>query len=245
MSGTLPARREGPPLHIHALEDEQGQVISGTLSARLDGKTMTVGAGGWARFPKGSAHRWWNAGDKALVIQGIATPAVDLDRFLHALFEVLNASDSGRPPIFYLAHVLHRHRKTQTTLVLPRIVQSAMFPILILIGTALGKYRGNAWPGCPERCVGAPSSSIQTGTLVAFTSLSNCSVRLSSGEEVAGAFDVEALRRSHGPIYGINIGAVVDIVFESQKNLARIVRISQKEPNRPSEAIPPSEDGRF
>jgi hypothetical protein len=76
------------------------------------------------------------------------------------LFEVLNAGDSGRPPIFYLAHVLYRHRKTQTTLVMPRIVQAVMLPIVVLIGTVFGKYRGSAWPGCPQRCVGAPPSSI-------------------------------------------------------------------------------------
>ena len=160
LSGSLPARGEGPPLHIHALEDEHGQVVSGTLSARLDGKTMTIESGGSARFPKGSAHRWWNAGDDELVFRGLATPAVDLDRFLHALFEVLHAGDSGRPPLFYMAHVLYRHRETQTILVVPRIVQSVLFPITILIGTVIGKYRGSAWPGCPERCVGAPSPSI-------------------------------------------------------------------------------------
>jgi len=159
LSGTLPARREGPPLHIHAFEDEHGQVLSGTLSASLDGKTMTIGTGGTVHFPKGIAHRWWNAGEDELVFRGIATPAVDLDRFLQALFEVLNASESGRPPLFYLAHVLYRHRKTQTTLVMPRIVQFVMLPITVLIGTVVGKYRGTAWPGCPERCVGAPSAS--------------------------------------------------------------------------------------
>jgi mannose-6-phosphate isomerase-like protein (cupin superfamily) len=159
LSGTLPARREGPPLHIHAFEDEDGQVVSGTLSASLDGKTMTVGPGGGARFPKGSAHRWWNAGDEELIFRGVATPAVDLDRFLQALFEVLNAGNSGRPPLFYLAHVLYRHRKTQTALVMPRIAQSVMLPIMVLVGTIIGKYRGRAWPGCPERCVGAPFSS--------------------------------------------------------------------------------------
>ena len=160
LSGTLPARREGPPLHIHAFEDEHGQVLSGTLSASLNGGTMTIGSGGSAHFPKGSAHRWWNAGDDELEFRGIATPAVDLDRFLHALFEVLNAGDSGRPPLFYLAHVLYRHRKTQTILVVPRIVQSVMLPITVAIGSVVGKYRGTSWPGCPARCVGAPSASI-------------------------------------------------------------------------------------
>jgi len=159
LSGTLPPHRQGPPLHIHFAEDEHGEVISGVLSASLDGKTFRVEAGGRARFPIGSTHRWWNDGDKELVLQGVATPAVDLDRYLQALFEVLNAGPERRPPMFYMAHVLHRHRHTQLALVIPRPVQRVLFPIIILLGSVLGKYRGTDWPGCPTRCAGAPLTS--------------------------------------------------------------------------------------
>jgi hypothetical protein len=37
-------------------------------------------------------------------------PPVHLDRYLQALFVVFNANVSGRPSIFYRAHVLWRHR---------------------------------------------------------------------------------------------------------------------------------------
>ena len=134
-------------------------MISGTLSASAGGKHFQVGAGGSADFARGSAHRWWNDGEQELMLRGVATPAVDLDRFLQALFEVVNAGPPGRPPIFYLAHVLHRHRNTQLTLVVPRVLQRALFPIVVLLGTVLGKYRGTAWPGCPSRCLGAPLAS--------------------------------------------------------------------------------------
>lgn len=159
LSGTLPPHSEGPPLHVHFAEAEHGEVISGVLSASLDGKTFQVAAGGRASFPIGSAHRWWNDGDKELVFQGVATPAVDLDRYLQALFEVLNAGPERRPPMFYMAHVLHRHRHTQLALVIPRPVQRVLFPIIILLGSMLGKYRGTNWPGCPARCTGAPLTS--------------------------------------------------------------------------------------
>lgn len=164
LAGSLPPHREGPPFHIHTFEDEHGQVVSGTLSASLDGKTFTIPAGGSARFPKGIVHRWWNAGDEELVFRGVATPAVDLDRFLQALFEVLNAGEAGRPPFFYLAHVLYRHRKTQTTPVGPALLQAVVLPITVLLGTLLGKYRGQAWPGCPARCSGAPYLSATNAT---------------------------------------------------------------------------------
>lgn len=156
LAGSLPPHREGPPLHVHTLEDEEGEVLSGTLSVMLDGRTLTIGQGGSARFPKGSAHRWWNAGDEVLTFRGVVTPAVDLDRFLHALFEVVNAGPAGRPPLFYLAHALHRHRRTQTALVMPPLLQALIFPVVILVGKLLGKYQGTSWPGCPSRCTGAP-----------------------------------------------------------------------------------------
>jgi mannose-6-phosphate isomerase-like protein (cupin superfamily) len=155
LDGSLPPQRQGPPLHVHFAEDEHGEVLSGTLSALVDGRELRVNAGESARFPRGSAHRWWNDGDTELVFRGIVTPAVDLDRFLQALFEVINAAPAGRPSLFYLAHVLHRHRRTQLAVVMPRMLQRVMLPLVVIIGTMLGRYRGTAWPGCPTRCTGA------------------------------------------------------------------------------------------
>ena len=38
LRGTLPAHRQGPPLHIHRAEDEEGLIVAGTLSAEVAGK---------------------------------------------------------------------------------------------------------------------------------------------------------------------------------------------------------------
>jgi hypothetical protein len=134
-------------------------VLSGTLSALVDGNPLVIKAGDSGHFPKGSVHRWWNDHDEELVLRGGVTPVVDLDRYLQAMFEVLNAGAPNRPPVFYMAHLAFRHRKTQSALVVPRVVQRILFPIVVLLGTVLGKYRGTAWPGCPSRCTGAPLAS--------------------------------------------------------------------------------------
>jgi hypothetical protein len=89
---------------------------------------------------------------------GRVVPAVDLEQFLQALFAVLNASKTHRPSIFYLAHVLWRHRQTQRVETPPVAIQRILFPVVLLIGRILGKYKGQAWPGCPENCAGAPLS---------------------------------------------------------------------------------------
>lgn len=152
--GSLPPGRQGPPMHIHFAEDEEGHVLAGALSAVVAGVNLTVPAGESTSIPRGAPHRWWNAGTEPLVFQGVVRPAVDFDRYLQAVFEVMNAGPEGRPPLFYLAHVALRHRQTQAVLLMPRPLQSVLFRALVALGTLLGRYRGTDWPGCPSRCVG-------------------------------------------------------------------------------------------
>ncbi len=160
IEGSLPPGTSGPPPHIHWQQQEEGKVIAGKFGARRGTETILLGPGEPAVFPAGVVHSWWNAGNDMLEAHGKAVPAGDLDRFLEALFAVINAGPSGRPPMFYLAHVLWRHRDTQTMAVPPRIVQRVLFPLVVMIGRLLGKYRGAEWPGCPASCTGAPEATV-------------------------------------------------------------------------------------
>ena len=154
LDGTLPPGTSGPPLHVHFRENEEGIVKAGTLGAQIGKDKFVVPAGGTVVLPAGRPHRWWNAGDDLLEFSGHVVP-VDLDRYLQAVFAVLNASN-GRPPIFYLAHVLWRHRDTQLLLIPPPPIQRILLPLVLIVGRVMGKYRGSNWPGSPESCPGAP-----------------------------------------------------------------------------------------
>ena len=99
LRGTLPARSAGPPLHVHYLEDEEGTVTAGTLSVELDGRRFEAGPGESVRIPHGVSHRWWNAGDQALAFEGRIRPAANLDRYLHAAFEIMNAGAEPAPAV--------------------------------------------------------------------------------------------------------------------------------------------------
>jgi mannose-6-phosphate isomerase-like protein (cupin superfamily) len=158
LKGSLPPHRQGPPMHIHFVEDEVLHIKSGTLSAVIDGRPLTVGPGASASIPRGAVHRWWNAGDEPLVLEGYARPVVDVDRYFQAVLEVMNAGPEGRPPLFYMAHVALRHRHTQAALLMPRPIQTLLFQVLVAVGTVLGRYRGDDWPGCPAHCLGAPNA---------------------------------------------------------------------------------------
>jgi len=156
MDGTLPPGTSGPPPHVHFHEYEEGSVKAGTLGARVGDRKILVPAGGTAVLPARVVHSWWNAGDDMLEFSGQVTPVVDLDRYLQAVFAVVNASESGRPSVFYMAHVLWRHRHTQAVAMPPRVVQRIVLPVVLLVGRVLGKYRGDNWPGSPGSCPGAP-----------------------------------------------------------------------------------------
>ncbi len=156
LTGSLPPHRDGPPLHVHVLEDEEGRVTAGTLSAVIGGRHHRADPGESVTIPRGAPHRWWNAGDETLTFEGFAGPAADLDRYLQAVFEVVNAGPAGRPSLFYLAHVALRHRETQVMLVLPAPLQAVLFRLVVAVGALLGRYRGTEWPGSPARCTGVP-----------------------------------------------------------------------------------------
>ncbi len=95
--------------------------------------------------------------------KGVARPAADLDRYLQGVFEVMNAGPPGRPPLFYMAHVSLRHRRTQTVLLMPAPLQAVLFRVIVALGTVLGRYRGRDWPGSPAHCTGAPSGEVGSG----------------------------------------------------------------------------------
>ncbi len=162
IDGTLPPHRNGPPPHVHFHEREEGSVKSGTLGARIGKRTMVVPTGEAVVLPAGVVHSWWNSGEDLLEFNGRVVPVVDLDRFLQAVFAVVNASATGRPSIFYMAHVAWRHRHSQSLALPPQIVQRIVFPLILFVGSLLGKYRGDDSPGSPASCTGAPEAQTVT-----------------------------------------------------------------------------------
>ena len=156
LEGGVPPGGEGPPEHVHIGQVEEGFVVSGVLTASVDGKRVTVRAGESTVLPADLPHRWWNEGEQPLVFKGRATPAGDLDRFLQAIFAIVNAGPRNRPSLFHLAHLLHRYRHAYQMTMMPRWVQRLAFPLVITVGHVVGAYPKTGWPGSPDSCTGAP-----------------------------------------------------------------------------------------
>jgi mannose-6-phosphate isomerase-like protein (cupin superfamily) len=163
LEGGVPPHGDGPPMHVHVDQDESGEVVSGRLSATVAGKTLTLGPGERAVFPRGVPHRWWNAGDEPVAFRGRATPAGDLDQFLEGMFAIVNASPNGRPSLFHVAHLSLRH-PGQRVSPAPPWVDRLVLRAIVGIGRMIGAYPASGWPGAPSARPGGRSGTGEQAT---------------------------------------------------------------------------------
>jgi quercetin dioxygenase-like cupin family protein len=86
---------EGPPLHVHANEDEALYTLEGTLRFRLGDEVQTAPAGAFAFIPRGTPHTWQNVGEAPARLLVIFTPAAAaVERFFER-FSELSEDEAG------------------------------------------------------------------------------------------------------------------------------------------------------
>ena len=74
------AARQGPPLHVHAREDEMWFVLDGHFRFRADDEILDAPAGSFVFVPRGTRHCFQNVGDEPARIMVMFTPA-GMERF--------------------------------------------------------------------------------------------------------------------------------------------------------------------
>jgi quercetin dioxygenase-like cupin family protein len=78
---------DGPPLHVHANEDEAWYVIEGDLSFRLDAEAASAPAGSFVFVPRGTPHCFHNVGERPARILVLFTPS-GMERFFDRFAEL-------------------------------------------------------------------------------------------------------------------------------------------------------------
>jgi quercetin dioxygenase-like cupin family protein/ketosteroid isomerase-like protein len=89
MFESTPAPGAGPPMHVHANEDEVLYVEDGTIRFKLGDAVSDAPAGGFAFIPRGLHHAWQNVGSEPARVMFFFTPASPgMERFFTAFAEV-------------------------------------------------------------------------------------------------------------------------------------------------------------
>jgi quercetin dioxygenase-like cupin family protein len=132
----------GPPMHVHHLQEEALTVVSGRIGYQRPGQpAQFAGPGEQVVFKAGDAHKFWNAGTEVLHCTAYIDPPDNIEFFLGALFASTARNGGARPGLFDVAFLLTRYRSEFGMLAIPAIVQRLVFPVVVAIGGALGKYR--------------------------------------------------------------------------------------------------------
>lgn len=132
----------GPPMHVHHHQEEALTIQQGRLGyQRLGEPPQSAESGETVVFKPGEAHRFWNAGEEDLRCTGYVQPADNLEYFLTALYESQRENGGSRPDPFEAAFLARRFRSEFGMAVIPAVVQRLVFPVLVIVGRLLGKYR--------------------------------------------------------------------------------------------------------
>ncbi|MDA0350618.1 MAG: cupin domain-containing protein [Chloroflexi bacterium] len=79
---------QGPPLHVHAREDEMWYVTEGNLRFRAEDEILEAPQGSFVFVPRGTRHCFQNIGDTAATVLVMFAPG-GMERFFDELAELL------------------------------------------------------------------------------------------------------------------------------------------------------------
>src|SRR5215218_10777393 len=168
--------RGGAPLHVHPLQVEDFEVLSGTLVIQIEDEQRSLGEGEEATVPPGKPHRFYNEDDQEegrLLFE--LRPALNTEILFETLYGLAtdgNTDRNGLPKPLQMAVILDGLHKGEIYLATPPIaVQKVLFALLSPVGKLVGyrdhypKYSGADTPS--EEGAGPPSKTSVMATGVA------------------------------------------------------------------------------
>ena len=132
----------GPPMHVHHMQEEALTVVQGRIGYQRKGQEpQFAGVGESVAFKAGDVHRFWNAGDEELKCTGYICPPDNIEYFLKGIYEAQKKSGGERPDAWDAAFLTQRYRSEFAMDEIPAFVQRFVMPVMVVVGTLLGKYR--------------------------------------------------------------------------------------------------------
>ncbi len=85
LRATVKSKGQLVPNHLHLLQDESFEILSGELTVTQGGKTVVLKAGDKLTHPKNTAHNHYNNSDTEVTYIHTVAPALDFDHFIENL----------------------------------------------------------------------------------------------------------------------------------------------------------------
>jgi hypothetical protein len=130
-------------MHTHLHQTEELTVLRGTIAWQVagDDAEYRAGPGETVSFGPGVSHRFWNAGEKALVCEGAVWPPDNVEYFLSNVYESTRRNGGKRPSMFDGAFLTTHFRTEFRMDEIPAIATKVIIPIVFQLGRLLGRYK--------------------------------------------------------------------------------------------------------
>jgi quercetin dioxygenase-like cupin family protein len=136
--------------HIHPLQEERFEVISGTLRGRVAGKEFSRGPGEQLVVPAGQPHVWGNSSADEVHTLVEFRPALRTESFFETFFGLAQDGKvnrkTGRPNLLQIAVLIRAYRNEMIPARPPRLVQTLLFGLLAPIGRLFGYKAEYSYP---------------------------------------------------------------------------------------------------
>jgi mannose-6-phosphate isomerase-like protein (cupin superfamily) len=140
-----------PGAHVHPVQEERFEVVSGTMKFKMGRKTVVAGPGETLIVPAGTSHRFANAGDGPAVLRVEVRPALRMEQLWEttvALAEEGRTFRSGMPKPLELAMFMREFEQEVQAPFAAGLVRTAIAP-LAWIAARRGLERRYAVPQLP------------------------------------------------------------------------------------------------
>ena len=140
------------PPHVHPLQDETLEIISGRLTYILARKKYVADAGTTVRLPRGIGHRHYSEGPEDAVTIQTMTPGLDFDYLLENLFGL--GAEGKLKGIFFPIFLIVQVGKMKSAFLhayIPQWFQKAVAAIVTPIAYLFGyravnkRFSGEEW----------------------------------------------------------------------------------------------------
>lgn len=141
MESTYDPHSKEPPPHYHPFQEENFTVLSGALTARIDGYLLILKKGDTLHIPKGKVHSMWNHSDVPATVNWRVQPALDTEYFFETTMGLAadgKTDGQGRPSLLQMALLANRYshvfRLARPSGLVQKIVFGLLTPVAYLVG---------------------------------------------------------------------------------------------------------------
>ena len=143
--------------HVHPYQTEIFTVLEGRLGVKRGREKLVAGPGERLTVPKGTPHKFWNAGDETAVFVCEIRPALQFESLIETMFSLAaegKTNRKGMPNPLRLAVIARAHFDTVRLPFPPAALQR----MGLTLGAPLGRVLGYGATYVPE-ALPAPSAA--------------------------------------------------------------------------------------